>query len=91
MKHDNTNAFTHGRDVKIALELEDFRKHMMNDEGELKPIFINTTDGGSDEAPRYWNNLVVAVARFREHDLDAHIYTNLAIPLTTESSVAWHL
>lgn len=77
MNHDSTNAFTHGRDVQTALDLEEFREQMINDQGKLKPIFIISADGGSEKAPRYPKTLAVAVDRFREHDLDAHIlYTN---------------
>lgn len=52
---------------------------MMDERGDMKPIFIISTDRGSNEVPRYPNTLAVAVERFREHDLDAHIiYTNAA-------------
>lgn len=77
MKHDTTNAFTHGRDVQKILEMEEFREHMVDDNGDVKPIFIISTDGGTDEAPRYPNTLAVAVKRFKRHKLDVHIvYTN---------------
>jgi hypothetical protein len=71
-KHDSSTAFTHGRDVDHLLQLDSFKEVATHD-GCVKPIFLCFVDGGPDENPRFPKTLVVAVDRFKKHNLDAYI------------------
>lgn len=52
-KHSSSNATTHANDLSALVELAEFKDLVRDHEGEIKPVFIITTDGGPDENPRY--------------------------------------
>jgi hypothetical protein len=69
-KHDSSTAQTHGFYFETLTGPKDFNESIMN-EGRVKPIIINTVDGGSDENPRYPQVLHQAISHFKKYDLDA--------------------
>ena len=60
-KHDSSNPYTHAYDMR-----ELFKCNLIN----LKPILLLTTDGASDEPPRYPKPLGCAVYIFQDLELD---------------------
>lgn len=50
-------------------EFVDLSKH----NGEVKPVFIFTVDGGPDENPRYDKTIRVVIHYFLTYDLDTFI------------------
>ena len=64
-KHDKSSAFTHAYDMQQI-----FESNLV----ERKPILLLSTDGASDEAPRYPKPLAYAVYFFKELGLDALLH-----------------
>ena len=64
-KHDKSNSYTHAYDM-----LELFKRKLIT----VKPILLLTTDGASDEAPRYPKPLASAVYFFKELNLDVFLH-----------------
>ena len=64
-KHDKSHSYTHAYDM-----LELFKWKMI----AVKPNLLLTTDGASDEAPRYPKPLASAVYFFKELNLDVFLH-----------------
>ena len=46
---------------------------MKGSETEVKPILVKSVDGGPDENPRFFNNIVMGCKTFKEMGLDCYI------------------
>lgn len=64
-RHDKSSAYTHVYDMR-----ELFKCNLV----ERKPIMLLSTDGASDEAPRYPKPLASAVYFFKELELDVFLH-----------------
>jgi len=64
-KHDTSNAYTHGYDLKELFTSGALQK---------KPILLLETDGAQDEAPRYPKPMEVAIRLFKLLELDVLIH-----------------
>uniref|UniRef100_A0A914DJC8 C2H2-type domain-containing protein n=1 Tax=Acrobeloides nanus TaxID=290746 RepID=A0A914DJC8_9BILA len=69
-KHDKSESRTHLRDLKECLKLQSFEKSAMTSEGNVKPIWIFSVDGGPDENPRFKKTLMAYFQIFKENDVD---------------------
>ncbi|KAK3925661.1 Transient receptor potential cation channel subfamily A member 1 [Frankliniella fusca] len=75
-KHNPSNAESHADDLRRILELDEFNDITKVD-GEVKPVFVLSVDGGPDENPRYSKVIANAIENFRRYRLDAiFIFTN---------------
>ncbi|CAH0563025.1 unnamed protein product [Brassicogethes aeneus] len=76
-KHSSSTALSHSVDFNRLATLDTFKEIMRNEEGNLKPVVLISSDGGPDENPRYAKVISHAVNHFVEHDLDAiFVFTN---------------
>lgn len=69
-KHSSSTAFSHCIDMERLVELPQFEK-IVKYNGNVKPVFIITVDGGPDENPRYEKVIKVAIHHFSQFNLDA--------------------
>ena len=72
-KHDSSTAYSHLQDFRELQGIKEFSETMLQKDGRLKPVQIQSRDGGPDENPRYQKCLECAVSYFLENDLDAFI------------------
>lgn len=70
-KHSTSSAATHSKDLSELLNIKDFQNFLKLDDNQVKPVIIITTDGGSDENPRFPNVINHAVDYFKKYNLDA--------------------
>ena len=77
-KHDTSNAYTHAYDMQELFKCNEVKR---------KPILILTTDGASDEAPRFPKPLASAVYFFKELKLDVFLHAVNAAGLSAFNAV----
>lgn len=70
-KHSSSTAATHTADTEKLVELEGFKKFMLDTEGNVKPVLIMKVDGGPDENPRFFKTIVQSISLFKYFKLDA--------------------
>ena len=86
-KHESSTAYTHGRDIRHVLELNEFAGLVKNEEGIVKPIAIFLSDGGADENPRFPRTLDAAIQNFKELDFDVMLVSTLAGGMSAYNNV----
>ena len=70
-KHDSSCAESHREDFDQLLMLEEFKQHVYQTKGEVKPLIFVSVDGGPDEAPKNNQPLVAWARSFEKYNLDA--------------------
>ncbi|GBP44029.1 hypothetical protein EVAR_85183_1 [Eumeta japonica] len=76
-KHSSSNAEIHATNIHKLSEILYFENFIRIREGFVKPVFIFTCDGGSDENPQYERVIISTIQHFKDFDLDAiYIATN---------------
>lgn len=67
----------HAQDLDNLLTLEPFYSFMKNEDGEVKPVFIISSDGNPNENLRYRKVIAHAIEHFNKYYVDAiFIVTN---------------
>ena len=72
-KHNGSTAFSHNEDLQTLVQAEKEIFMSPGSDSSFKPIFVKSVDGGPDENPRYFNNIVMGCKTFSEMDLDCYI------------------
>jgi len=72
-KHDSSNAYSHGTDIRHVVHDERFHNFVKTPSGQVKPFWVSRSDGGPDENARYPKVIEEAINIFLDFDLDMYI------------------
>ena len=72
-KHNGSTTFSHNEDLEKFMKMKPEVFLMKGSETEVKPILVKSVDGGPDENPRFFNNIVMGCKTFKEMGLDCYI------------------
>jgi len=64
-KHSNSTDATHTIDFEKLINNDDFADPHKTDNRHVKPVIIQTVDGGPDENPRYENVVITSFSNFQ--------------------------
>ena len=72
-KHDSSNAYSHGTDIRHVVDDERFHNFVKTPSGHVKPFWVSRSDGGPDENARYPKVIEEAINIFLDFDLDMYV------------------
>ena len=52
VNHSSSTAYSHALNLEYLITSTDFQNIVINSNGDIKPVFVITVDGGPDENPR---------------------------------------